>query len=433
MFLATVESGPLSLPTVGVFLLPACYSTVVDESPTDSVTMDSADTSTRETGEPSGMLAPIIQGDSDEIFDDDRVLVFEFRLDDDSWQALLDQPREYAAATFIWEGQAYGPIGIRTKGNSSWLPIDEKASLKVKFDEYDPDGEFFGMHKLTLNNMSQDPSMMHERSAYRIFREAAVPSPRCNHARVILNGESYGLYANVETTDRKLVERWFANDQGTLFELTDVDFRDEYIADFELEFGDDDRSTLQAVADALENADPEAAMEEASTWVDMDNYLRYWGVVAYIAHLDGYPYADPGDDTHVYDDPDTGRLFFIPHGTDESFVNSDDWIEHGIHGVLGETCMEVSACKEGFRQQLSEILDLADSMDLLDYSTTVQEQIAPEVEADSHRPYNMEAVDQFQAAMLEMIQNRRATLEEQGICNKTRRKGLSSKSTGNAH
>ena len=47
-----------------------------------------------------------------------------------------------------------------------------KAAFKVKFDEYVDDQTFFGLEKLTLNNMVQDRSMIHETLAYELFRAA---------------------------------------------------------------------------------------------------------------------------------------------------------------------------------------------------------------------------------------------------------------------
>ena len=53
---------------------------------------------------------------------------------------------------------------------------------------------FLGLKKLTLNNMVQDASMVHEGLAYRAFRAVGVPAPRTGYAFVRLNGSAYGVY-----------------------------------------------------------------------------------------------------------------------------------------------------------------------------------------------------------------------------------------------
>ena len=56
-------------------------------------------------------------------------------------------------------------------------PFNRKAALKLKFAK--PDRPF-GLRSLTLNNMVQDPSMLHETLGYEVMRAAAVAAAcRC--------------------------------------------------------------------------------------------------------------------------------------------------------------------------------------------------------------------------------------------------------------
>ena len=97
--------------------------------------------------------------------------------------------------------------------------------------------------------MHSDPSMMHERLAYLVARQAGgIPASRANHALLTVNGQFYGLYTNVETVKKRMLRRWFADDAGPLFEATDVDFVAADIPFFELASGPDDRSLLAGLA-----------------------------------------------------------------------------------------------------------------------------------------------------------------------------------------
>ena len=75
---------------------------------------------------------------------------------------------------------------------------------------------FFGLKTLTLNNMVQDPSMIHELLAYKVFRSAGVAAPRTGYAYLRVNGADYGVYLNIETLDTVMLPRWFDIDAASL-------------------------------------------------------------------------------------------------------------------------------------------------------------------------------------------------------------------------
>lgn len=50
---------------------------------------------------------------------------------------------------------------MRLKGSTSFEDLDGKAAFKLKFPK-DSRPSAFGLKKMTLNNMVQDPSMVHE-------------------------------------------------------------------------------------------------------------------------------------------------------------------------------------------------------------------------------------------------------------------------------
>ena len=119
---------------------------------------------------------------------------------------------------------AYGPlaIGARLKGSASFRPLSGKAAFKLKFAHSVKGQRFLGLKTLTLNNMVQDPSMVHEVLAYEAFRAVGIPAPRTGYAYLRVNGADYGVYLNVETPDNVFLPRWFAS-TGHLYEGEAVD------------------------------------------------------------------------------------------------------------------------------------------------------------------------------------------------------------------
>lgn len=345
----------------------------------------------------------------DEIFDDEDLAVFELEISEDGYQQMKRERKggdhEWVEAAFIYEGVRYEPIGVRLKGENSFLPVDEKPSLKLKFDKY-VNLDFGGLDELTLNNMSNDYSMMHERVAYRMMREAGIPASRCSHSELILNGDDYGTYAVLENVDKKMMKNWVDDPDGVgiMFEVWDVDFYDQYIPYFQLEFGEEDRTHLQGVADALEGSGQDS-IDDASVYVDYDQFIWFYAVETIIGQYDSYPFASPGDDAHVYVDPNQDRLIWLPHGMDETFYDpSRD--PTSVNGIIAKRCISVNACKKKWQAALWEAQAIAEAIDLHGYAQEVQAQVHPMVEDDPNRPYSMDYVDYYQDVMIDFIGDR---------------------------
>ncbi len=351
---------------------------------------------------------------SEELFSDDVLPEFEIELSDSSFSALLSDPYTYVPGALIYQGERYEPVGIRTKGENSWQPINAKPSLKVRFD-YDVDGdgeadgptEFYGLERLTFQNMDNDYTMMHERLAYRLYRAAGIPSARATHALITLNGRFYGVYTNLETVDKRMMGRWFEDDDGPLFEQWDVEWQDAYIPYFELEYGEDDRTNLQGTADALEMGG-ELALAELEDHLSMEAYLAYWAVGSVVGQFDAYPYSDPGDDCHVYDDPTSGVLHYVPHGADETFYYPDHDVQDHADGLLSLACVAVDDCEEAYQVKVWDMLELSEAIDQVGYFDMVAEQIGPHIAEDDNKPYSTSDVMSYQSWMRDFITQREA-------------------------
>jgi hypothetical protein len=369
------------------------------------------------TGQPVGVEDPAVlpeavpeAGDLSElILGFDEVPEIAFSVTADNAAKLLTAPFEYVPAYIIYQGRSYGPIGLRCKGQNSFEPFDRKPSLRISFDKYNEKARFFGMKDMTLNNMHSDKSMMHERLAYHVARQAGIPASRANHALVYVNGQFYGLYANVESVKKQMISRWFSDSTGPLFEATDVDFLPPYVPQFSLESGVDDRTLLDAAAQALLTANADAAISAVSHFVDIDEFTRFWAVCAVVGQFDSFPYSMPGDDYDVYADPASGKLRFIPWGMDESF-SADDFDVRQVSSVLAQKCKDSPACFQKFTAQVWSIMGVTDAMGLEHERAQVVTQIAPYVAMDSRKSYTAADVATYQDALHWFITGRRTHL-----------------------
>lgn len=157
------------------------------------------------------------------LFEPEAVAAIELTLPEASIAALEDPEKreKYQDGAFslaMTDGTPIGgeepsapiDVGIRLKGGrGSFRPLTGKAAFKIKFNHSVKGQTFLGLKTLTLNNMVQDPSMLHEALAYEAFRAASIAAPRTGYAYVRVNGEDYGLYLNVETLDDVALPRWF--------------------------------------------------------------------------------------------------------------------------------------------------------------------------------------------------------------------------------
>jgi hypothetical protein len=334
---------------------------------------------------------------------------------------LTTDPRTYVPATLVFDGRAYGPVGLRLKGSGSFETIDRKPSFRINVDEYVADAKFYGLKDLTLNNMHDDPSMMHERLAYWVARNAGIPASRATHAMVSVNGQAAALYTNVETVKRKMIGRWFKNPDGVLFSATDVDFtnsdplhggRDD-IPFYELQSKVDDRSLLNGLARALTMPSPDQAMAAAATYLNVDAFLNYWAFTAVTGQLDAMPYSMPGDDYFVYGNPDDKKLYILPWGVDETMGADDVDVIAEVHSVLAKTCAASPACLRGFINKCWALLGKVESMNWVAEHDKIAQQIATLTRMDQRKSYADAEVARMQADMRYFLVDRRITLTKQ--------------------
>jgi hypothetical protein len=94
----------------------------------------------------------------------------------------------WARAELTAEGKTFKNVGIRYKGNSSYVAAGNslKRNFKIDLERFDENQAFHGRRSLTLNAGAMDPSRLREALAYAVFRAAGVPAPRTAFAEVTL-------------------------------------------------------------------------------------------------------------------------------------------------------------------------------------------------------------------------------------------------------
>ena len=111
-----------------------------------------------------------------------EVISIEILADVDEWQAMLDnaQAKEWIHADVIINGERFGAVGIRTKGNSSLMQgrgpsSNDRYSLQFKMNKYVKGQTYYGLDTFCVNNMMSDATYMKEYISYDIRTEADSP------------------------------------------------------------------------------------------------------------------------------------------------------------------------------------------------------------------------------------------------------------------
>ncbi len=183
-------------------------------------------------------VSPAAAQTADGIFDNQTLQRVDLLLHSADWAKLKENflGNEYYPADMTWNGVTVRNIGIRSRGRGS--RSERKPGLRLDFDRYATKQTFLGLKSLVLDNLTQDPSGIHETTAMQIMAKMGIPAPRESHARLYVNNEYAGLYVLVESVDKGLLARVFGaidedtQNDGYLYEFDWADeWRMEYLGD----------------------------------------------------------------------------------------------------------------------------------------------------------------------------------------------------------
>ena len=135
-------------------------------------------------------------GYESKLFDNSKVHTIDIVMED--WDSFIDscQSEEYEICELTIDGEVYKNVGIRGKGNTSLSNVasmdSDRYSFKVEFDQYDDTKSYYGLDKLSLNNIIQDNTYMKDYLTYQMMDAFGVDAPLCSYVYITVNGEDWG-------------------------------------------------------------------------------------------------------------------------------------------------------------------------------------------------------------------------------------------------
>lgn len=356
-----------------------------------------------------------------DLYDPEQMPEFALQFGREAWEGVQSDCRNgaqtYRPVELTYEGETVAAMA-RLKGNWSWSC--DKLQFIVSFNEEDPSGRFHGQRKLMFDAPWYDRTLMHERLAFPLFAARGLPYSCVNNAKLVVNGESYGVYANVERIDKEYLERHFEEPDGNLYQ-----------GGSELKTNEDvgDTSRLDALRAAT-------TVEQIAALMDLDQAVAEWATEAMIPAMDNY-WAGVEINYYLYDHPSRGFVY-LPYDLDLSFGDgaytsgelvwpdaaTSDPLTYEHYGwgkeALVQTVLADPAWCERFVEELALTRSVYSPEDLAAQVDTWAAQIGEAVAEDARKPFS--AADHAAAVrQLKVFLETRAAfvdewLEEGGHC-----------------
>ena len=123
-------------------------------------------------------------------------------------------------ADLVVDGKLYKDIGLKYRGNSSYFSVspDLKRSINLYLDHKNEKQKLLGYKTLNLLNANSDPTFMREVIYSHVARNY-IPAFKGNFIKVVINGESWGIYSHIQQYNKDFLEDNFKTRGGVRWKI----------------------------------------------------------------------------------------------------------------------------------------------------------------------------------------------------------------------
>jgi spore coat protein H len=364
---------------------------------------------------------------TDDLFNNSTLQRVDLELHSADWAKLKEnfQTNTFYPADFKWNGQTVFNVGIRSRGRGSRNP--NKPGLKVDFDEYSTNQKFLGLKSLVLDNLTQDPSGIHETASMAFYARLGIPVPRETHVQLYVRGEYIGLYALVESIDKQFLARTYGvigedtQNDGWLYEFV---WQDHYLftdlgtglTEIKLRF---DATTHESKSDedkyrkiqeliTLANQTPaERFVEVIGPLFDIPGFIRFVAAQAYLGDTDGFLGAFGMNNFYLYRLENRLQHVLIAWDTDNTFWGSTFPVLPPTDNVLMSQLMRIPEYNAMWYSELARANQMAEADGWLDTEIIRQLQLIDgAMKSDVYKPYSNNSYEGEAGLMLAFARER---------------------------
>ena len=259
-----------------------------------------------------------------------RTIFLQF--EDDNWESEMSaffNTDVELPATMTVDGRVYKEVGVHFRGASSFrmVPAGLKRSLNISMDYAVEDQDLGGYKTLNLLNANNDPTFLRA-VIYTEIARRYIPTPKMNYLRVVINGESWGVYLNAQQFNADLIREHFKDTKGARWKAPGSPRGQaglEYLGDdpapyrqlYEIKTKDDAESwrALIRLTKVLEETPADKLEAAIAPMLDIDGTLKFLALEVALVNSDGY--WTRASDYNIYRDSG-GRFHIIPHDVNEA-------------------------------------------------------------------------------------------------------------------
>ncbi len=228
------------------------------------------------------------------------------------------------------DGKTYPRVGVHFRGMSSYFMVraGQKRSFNLSLDLADKSQRLLGAKTLNLLNGHDDASLLSTVLYSHVARQY-IPAPKADLVKVVVNGESWGVYTNVQQFDAAFLQENFQTTKGTRWKVRGspgggggLDYLGDDIASYERRYemkGKDNPAAWKALVKLCKTLSetPSDKLEAALVpMLDIDGLLKFLALDVALINVDGYWIR--ASDYSLYLD-DKGQFHVVPHDMNEAF------------------------------------------------------------------------------------------------------------------
>ena len=268
------------------------------------------------------------------LFDAKAYRTFFLTFEDSDWEdqlMIFKNTDVDVPATLVVDGKTYKDVGVHFHGSSSFMmvPAGQKHSINLKLDVVHPEQQIGGQRTLILLNSAEDATFLRSVLFLTIAR-SYLPASGANHARVAINGESWGVYANVQHYSKDFIRDHYNTTDGARWKVpgnpgarSGLEYLGEDVAAYKQHYeikSKDDPKAWAAFINLCKvlNTTPADKLEAALAPIfDIDGALRFLAIDNGLVNDDGY--WTRSSDYSIY--LDTKGVFHVfPWDSNETFA-----------------------------------------------------------------------------------------------------------------
>jgi spore coat protein CotH len=364
---------------------------------------------------------------TDDLFRATTLMRVDLELHSADWAKLKEnfQQNTFYPADFKWNGMTVFNVGIRSRGRGS--RSGTKPGLKVDFDQYSTNQKFLGLKSLVLDNLTQDPSGIHETVSMRFYERLGIPTPRETHVRLYVRGEYIGVYALVESVDKEFLKRVYGvigddtQNDGWLYEFvwqdhwlfTDLstDLREVKLrfdaTTHESKSDEDKYRKIQELITLANQTPNDRFVEVIGPRFDISGFIRFVAAQAYLGETDGFLGAFGINNFYLYRLENQQQHVLIAWDTDNTFWGSTFPVLPPRDNVLMGKLMAIPEYEALWYQELARANEMAEADSWLDTEITRQVQMINDaMKEDVYKPYSNNSYEGEAGEMLSFARDR---------------------------